>query len=286
MIDRSVPAPPDLFRSRLLLPAAAGYALSALLGLGAVLALFLPDALPALREDLVLGGIVSPSAIGTWTVIHVSVIAAGFLCAAAMAVCLTLELRIDPGRGLDLLHTGAQWLLWGVRISGAGVLVLLICKVARYLYACAFINEGVYIAYAMLVSEAMMAVQAAGLFVLIQRFLDCVSTAAAGMGYTRLCGKIDSTTIPGFTSTGFLLMALVNGYLAVERMFTVTIVEDFGGDYYSLLCPSHPVFRFTVGMFVLGAFANLCIGIYLRRYKRTAERLVFRSMHTRLREES
>jgi hypothetical protein len=98
------------------------------------------------------------------------------------------------------------------------------------------------------------------------------------MAYTRLSGKVDECTIPGFCGTGFLLAAVINGYLALERLTTVTIVEDYAGDYYSLLLAEHPVLLLTAGMFACGAVANLLTGLYLKRYKRETERLVFRSM--------
>ena len=281
MKNRTIPAPPELFRSPLPLCAAGLYALGALFGLVAVGALFLPGSVSFLTEDLGRGGITDPSSLRTWTVIHVGVIGVGFVCAVCMAVGLIAEYR-KKGQGLDLLHECARWLLWAVYGSGACVLALMIWKLVRYLWACLWVDDGIYLAYVMLVPEAVMIAQAVGMFFLVRRFLDSACGCTISMAYTRVCGKLDSYTIPGFCSTGFLLAGAVNGYLALERMTTVTIIEDYGGDYYSILLAAHPVLVFTAGMFACGAVANVLMGLYLKRYKRDAERLVFRSMRRTL----
>lgn len=277
MKNRVIPAPAGLFQSRLLAPAAVLYVLGAALGLGAVATLFLPDSLTVLTADLVRGGITDRSSILTWTVIHAGVILSGFVCAACMAVGLILEHR-KTGRGLDALHGCAKCLLWAVYGSGVCVLAVMVWRMARYLFACLFADAGIYLAYIMVVPESLMIAQAVGMFILVRRFLNCACDTAANMAYTRLSGKVDECTIPGFCGTGFLLAAVINGYLALERLTTVTIVEDYAGDYYSLLLAEHPVLLLTAGMFACGAVANLLTGLYLKRYKRETERLVFRSM--------
>lgn len=277
MKNRTVPAQPELFRSPLLAPAAGLYVLGALFGLSAVAALFLPGALSVLTEDLVRGGITERSSLQTWTVIHVGVMLAGFVCAACMAAGLIFERR-RKGLGLDVLHRCAQGLLWAVYGSGACVLAVMIWRMVRYLWACLWADAGIYLAYIMVVPEGVMIAQAVGMFILVRRFLNSACDVSASMAYARLSGKLDSFTIPGFCSTGFILTAVLNAFLALERLTTVTIIEDYAGDYYSLLLAEHPVLMFTAVMFACGAIANLLMGLYLKRYKRNTERLVFRSM--------
>lgn len=277
MKKRTIPAPLELLRSPLLAPAACLYVVGSLFGLGAVAALFLPNSLPALTADLVRGGITEQSSIQTWTVIHVGVILVGFVCAVCMAVGLILEHR-QKGLGLDALQSCSKGLLRCVYVGGACALAVIVFRMGTYLFACLFADAGIYLAYIMVVPESLMIAQAVGMFMLIRRFLNSACDSAANMAYTRLSGKVDEYTIPGFCSTGFLLAAVINGYLALERLTTVTIVEDYAGDYYSLLLAEHPVLLLTAGMFACGAVANLLIGLYLKRYKRETERLVFRSM--------
>lgn len=281
MNERIVMAPPELFRSRLIRPAALFYSLAALVGLGAVGALFLPGGTEALTADLLRGGITDRSSIQTWTVIYTVLIFGGFACALGMALSLWLELA-RKGRGLDLIHNGSVWLLRLMKLGGWAVLAVMIWRMARYLWACLWVDTGIYLAFVMLVPEGVMIALSVGVYTFACRFVDGVSDGAAGMAYTRLCGKLDSLTIPGICSTGFLVTGLVNLYLALERLTTVTIVEDYDGDYYSLLLAEHPVLVLTAVMFACGALANLMLGRYLKRYKREAERTVFRSMRKTL----
>lgn len=277
MKERVIPAPLDLFASSLIPAAAVLYACGAFFGLGAVGALFLPGALSVLTEDLISGGITDPSSIRTWTVIHVGLILAGFLCALGMTVGLILERR-RKGEGLDLLYNLARCLVWAVRISGVCTLALMIFRLVRYLLACPWADAGIYYAYVMLVPEAVMIAQAVWLFFLLLRFLEDISGAAVSMAYTRVCERLDSRTISGFCATGFWILTALNTYLAADRMFTVTIVQAFEGDYYSVLLASHPVLVLAAVMFACGAVANLLIGLYLKRYKRTTGRLMFRPL--------
>lgn len=281
MKDRIIPAPPELFCSPLLRPAAVLYCFAALLGLGATGALLLPDSLKVLTEDLVSSGITDRSGIQTWTVIHVVLILSGWVCAMCMAAGLILEGR-QKGKGLAFLHNAAQWLLRAVNTGGIVVLCIMIWRMAAYLWSCIWVDAGIYLAYVMLIPEGVMISLSVGVFVLIRRFLNSCCDGAASMSYARLCGNLDSYTIPGFCSTGFLLISAVDVYFALERLLTVTIIEDFDGDYYWVLIAEHPVLLLTSGMFVCGASANFLIGLYLKKYKREAEWLVFRSMRQTL----
>ena len=281
MNQRITTAPPELFRSPLPGIAAVFYTIGALCGIGAAAALFLPDSLTVLTEDLIRGGVTDASSIRTWTVIHIILILSGLLCSLGMAIGLILELR-QKGRGLDLLHTLSQVLMWALKIGGWAVLGVMIYRAARYLWACLWVDEGIYLAYIMLVPEGVMVALSVGAYTLFRRFVDGVVDGTASMAYTRVCGKLDSFTIPGICSTGFVVTALTNVYFALERLTTVTIIEDYDGDYYSLLIAQHPVLVYTAVMFACGIIANLLIGLYLKRYKRDAERLVFRSMRSTL----
>lgn len=281
MNEQTTLAPPELFRSPLPVIGAVFYALAALAGVGAVGGLFLPGGLSALTEDLFRGGVTDFSSICTWTVIHAGLIVFGFLCALGMAVGLMLEGR-KAGRGLDLLHNLAQSLLRVVTLSGWCALVIGVVRMAAYLWMCLGRDDGIYRAYVMLIPEGLMIVQAVGLYTLLRRFLDSLCDGAASMAYTRLTGKLDHCTIPELCATGYFAIAVVNGYLALERLTTMVIVPSYPYDYYSILFAAHPVLICTAVMFGCGAVANVLTGLYLKRYKRDAERLVFRSMRKKL----
>lgn len=281
MNERTILAPPELFPAPLPLIGAVFYTIAGAAGLGAVGSLFLPGGLSALTEDLFRGGVTDFSSIVTWTVIHVGLILSGFLCALGMAAGLILEGR-KQGRGLNLLHDLAGILLRAVTGTGWCALAIGIFRMVRYLWLCLGRDDGIYRAYVMLIPEGLMIAQAVGLYTLLRRFLDSVCDGAASMAYTRLTGKLDHCTIPGLCATGYFVIGAVNGYLALERLTTMVIVPSFPYDYYSILFASHPVLICTAVMFGCGGIANVLTGLYLKRFKRDAERLVFRSMREKL----
>lgn len=282
MDKHKIPVSAQLYRSPLLPVSAVLYSGAAVLGFCSLLQLLNPDAMAALAEDLFHSGIMSASAMRTWQVIHVGVILAGFLCAAAMSGCLLLEFWSAAGKGLRCLYTLTHWGVYMLNALGAVVLGILICKAGRYVLECLTINEGLYYLYSMLVSEALMVALAVFLFVLTRRFLNSICDAAVSMAYSRTCGWLDTVSIPGLAPVGFLVCAVVNGFIAAERLFTVTIVKEYLNDHYGVLVAQHPILRLTAAACFLAAGANLLMGLYLRKYKSNTEWLLYQSWRQRM----
>lgn len=275
---RTVAVSVDTFRSGLIPAAAVLCTLAALLGIGAVLTLFIPGSIWALTQDLALSGINDPSALQTWKLIHLAVTVVSAACPAILAICLIQALRKDIGRGLDLLHDAAQWLLRAVNVSGVLALIVLILRVLMYVVSALSINEGLYYLYAMVVSEGLMVVQAWFLFMQLRKFLNCVSDSALSMACTLTTGKLDNVTIPSFAATGFLVLAAFCLVIGADRLFTLTVVDGYISDYYRLLSASDPILVLSGLSLLLSAVTDILLFFYLRRYKRISERLLFRPL--------
>lgn len=281
MNQKSIPAPDTLFRSPLPVLVAILLTGAALLGLGAVGSLFLPDAIPALTRDLVRSGVTDLSSIRTWTVIHMGTICLGCLWSLMLSLGLWLETG-KPGRGLNLLHDVFLWLHRGLKALGIAAAAIAAFRLVRYLAGCFGRDDGLYLAYVMLIPEGLMLTLTAGAYTLARRFVDGLCDCAASMAYTRLSGTLDRVTIPGICGTGFRVMGLLWAYVSLERLVTVIIVP---GPRYSIQFADHPVLLLTGCMALLGSAANLGLGIWLKGYKRNTERLLYRAMRERLRKE-
>jgi hypothetical protein len=73
---------------------------------------------------------------------------------------------------------------------------------------CIGVNGGAYLLYTMLMSEAIMVVQAFLLYKLLRRFLLCARDCAASIGYTLSAGALDKTTWPGFAPPGLMILGI------------------------------------------------------------------------------
>lgn len=275
MNDEKIQVNLNRFRSPLTAVAAVFYALAGAFGLGGAALLLDPGSRAALTEDLILSGILEGSAITTWTVIHVTIGILAFLCPAAMALGIGLTLRGRVHRGMDILHHLAVALHHFVIGSGCFTLGVLIFRVVRYIIRCSQINGGAYLIYTMVLSEAIMVAQAFLLFQLLRRFLRCARECAASIGYTLSSSRLDKTTWPGFAATGFLILGLFCIAISADRLFTLTIVDSFPQDYYAVLVTKDPIQLLTGSALGLGAIGNILTYRYLRRFKRTAEQIIF-----------
>ena len=269
--------PVDLRRFRSSLPAiaAALYALAAVCGLVGAVLLLDPGSRAALTEDVILSGILERSAINTWKLIYGSIGVLAFLCPAFLAAGIGLALKGRTLKGMTLLHGLAKGLHISVAVSGAMALALLIFRLGRYILMCIGINGGSYLLYTMLMSEAIMVVQAFLLYKLIRRFLLCARECTASLGYTLSASALDRTTWPAFAATGLLILGIVCPVLAADRLFTLTIVDSFPADYYAILVTEDPIQIFTGIALFLGGIGNILLSIYVRRFKKLAERIIY-----------
>lgn len=251
------------------------YILAALVGIPGVLLLFNREYTLFLLEDLIAGGISDASSIRSWRVINSAVSLLACFGPALMAAGLLIARKGRPVRGLGLLSTAAQWLLWGVYASGGLCLVIFIFRFFRFLIISSSHPSGIVAIYSMIISEGLMVVQAVFLFFLIRRFLSCCMDATASMAYTLATGKLDDRSIPSLPATGFLLLAVVGFFIAVNRLFTLTIVVNVVQSYYKLLIASHPGLWAEAICLILGSIANILIYCHLRRYKKVTEQALY-----------
>lgn len=264
-----------IFRSKWMPVAAIFTVIAAVLGLPGFVLLFSPEYMAYQAEELVKSGIASADARLTWQIINSAITVISFVCASIFAVGLTLSVRGNPGKGMGLLYWASQAMVYVINGTGIVLLAVLAYRVIRYVAACALQDTGVYLIYSMVVSEGILVVLTWFLFVNLRRFANCICDSAASMGFTLTCGKVDNVPIPAFTATGFLVLGIACLVMGLDRLVTVTVVEDLTGAYYALLPVKNPVQILEGASLLCSGFANLLISGYIRRYKRICERLLY-----------
>lgn len=277
-MDRPVIAAPDTLFAKAPLSWAAGcYAAALVPGLGCTASLLFSGGFRDLVEDLYRGGTASGDALITWSVYHCILIALALGCSAVISAALAVELLKKPGRGMSLLRKTAQGLLYGL-LGCAWVLgILFVLRFVRFLWITLPQDTGLYTLYSMVISEGLMVSLAWGVFLLLRRFLEACARSAASIAYTRYSSRLDNVSIPGFAATGFLLLGILGLILALERASTLTIVWALQ-PYYQVVWASEPVLRLSALLYLLAALGNFCMYRFLRGYKRTTERLLFRAI--------
>ena len=269
----------DTFRSSLVNAAAAAYALAFLFGTVGVALLFSPEYSRLLRADLLASGIGDASSLGTWQAINSAISVLTCFGPGLMATALLLTLKGQFVKGLGLLGNGLHVLYWIV--NGGGILAagMFLFRFVRYVAYAVGKPNAVMLLYSMIISEALMAALAAFLFVLARKFLNCAMDSCASISYTLAREKLDEYTVPAFTATGLLLLAIAGVALAVNRLFTLTIVWDSVQSYYRLLTASHPAQIADVACLILGSAGNFLMCRYLRRYKKITETALFQAKY-------
>ena len=250
-------------------------ALAAVLGIPGTVMIFDQDYRAYLMKDMIAGGITSTQVLQNYTLIHGAFLGICVLCSAALFICLLMVLLGRGAKGLSMISTGAQWLLWGVNGGGIILAVLYVYRFVRYVILCLSIREGLYPLYAMVISEALTGALAGFAFVQLRRFLNCVCDSGASMAYTLATGKLDSYSIPSFTAVGFFLLGLLCLTLATDQLVTVTAAYDYIRGYYKLLVSENPIQLCTAACFFCCAVADILLFAYLKRYKRICERALY-----------
>lgn len=263
------------FRSPLTNVSAVFYALAAVCGLVGAALLLDPISRAALTKDVILSGILERSAVNSWRLIHGTIGILAFFCPATLAIGIGLTLKEQVHKGMTLLHGLAKELHIAVAVSGAMTLAVLIFRLGRYILMCLGVNEGLYLLYTMLLSEAMMVAQAVLLYKLLRHFLLCARECTASIGYTLSAGALGRTTWPAFCATGLLILGITCIVLTADRLFTLTIVDSYPRDYYSILTTKDPIQIFTGAALFLGGIGNILLSVYIRRFKKRAERIIY-----------
>lgn len=275
MEQQPVFLPPGTLRSPFLYAAAILYGFAGLLGIPGVILLFSESYAQFLLQDLISGGITDPSSLLSWRIIN-SAVTGLACCGPCIMTAGFLQMhRGKPLRGVNFLGTCAHICLWGVNISGAAALCILIFRLIRYIIVCIQSAKGLMLFYSMVISEALMISQAVFLFVLLRKFLNCCIDSCTSIAYTLATGKLDDRSIPGLAATGFLLLAFFGVGLSINRLFTLTIVYRTIGSYYRLLVASHPAQLAEIACLLCGSAANILVFRYLKQHKRNTEKALF-----------
>ena len=273
MKNRYVPIEPKMFRSWLIPVATVLYGIAALCGLAGSVSMLLPGSLDALVEDLIAGGITEASAIRTWKLIHVILTVVAFAAPSVLAVGYGFAVCKQPGKGLVMLCDVFEWVLKIIKFIVKILLVVLVYRIIRYAVQVLSKDEGMYLMYAMLVSEALMLIVAGTLYVLLCRFLDCFCDSVAGIADTLENGRLSGRSIPKYAATGFLLFGLLALFFGLDRMFTMVIVQEYRSSHYAFLMAEHPLLILSGAALVCGALGNLLSAFYLYGFKRKSEKI-------------
>ena len=130
-----------------------------------------------------------------------------------------------------------------------------------------------YLLYAMFVSEALMLIISGTLYVMLCRFLDSLCDSAASVADTLENSRLSGKAIPKFAATGFLVFGLLSLFFGLDRMFTMTIVQEYRSSHYAFLTAEHPLLILSGGALILGALGNILSAFYLYGFKRKSEKL-------------
>ncbi len=282
MNQQTVSIEKGTFKSPLVPITAVMFAAAAVFSALAVGTLFHPASIPAIISDMELGQIYDPNAQRTWLVIYIAVMVVNCLGALVLAAGLFLVLMGRHYVGTDLLYKTAKWTLKGVNISGAAALVYFIFRAVRYIVLCCQVNGGTLPLFSMVLMEGLMGTQAWILFIKLRQFLECAMDAAASVGYTLTTDKLNAPTIPAFSATGFLVLALFNIGIALDRFFTFVHIQKNLSVTYEFPIATEPVQILSGTAFAFAAAGCLLMFFYLRGYKNKSERLLLRSLKNAL----
>ena len=273
MKNRYVPVEPKTFHSWLIPVATVLYGIAALCGLSGSVSMLMPGSLDALVEDLIAGGITEASAIRTWKLIHVILTLVAFAAPSVLTVGYGFAVCKQPGKGLVMLCDVFEWVLKILKIVVKVLLAVLVYRIIRYAVQVMPKDEGMYLMYAMLVSEALMLIVAGTLYVLLCHFLDRLCDSASGIADTLENHRLSGRSIPKYAATGFLLFGLLALFFGLDRMFTMVIVQEYRSSHYAFLMAEHPLLILSGASLVCGALGNLLSAFYLYGFKRKSEKI-------------
>lgn len=266
MNHKTVLVPEGTFRSPLIRIIAILCALTAAAGFLGILSLFAPGSIIFLDADSV-----TDDARLTWTLIHIGFIVFGAVCAGLMALSLFHAVRGSVSKGADLLTRGTRILRIAVTVTGVIALIHFIYGVIRYIIAGLSVEGGVISLFSILLAEFLLAAIVYFIYVKLRQFLECVGDTAASLAYTNTSGVLKSPSISMFVPVGFLILGIVNVYLAINRIHTISVWAP-----YNIPAISSLVLYFSAAMFLFGGAADVLLFLYLRKYKMTSEYLLYK----------
>lgn len=261
-----------LFHSKWIPVAAVCLLLATIFGIPGVVMQFHPEYIAYWQNRL--ADVQSADARLTWRIIHTGASVLALLCPAVFTVAFVLVLAKRADKGLGLVSWVGQ--IMGYLIVGVSVLLQAVVayRVIRYVLVCIRQDTGVYLIYAMLVTEGILLVGVWAAIRFLRRFLNSISDSADSMAVTFFCGKLDTAPTPALTSTGFLVSGIICVVFGVDRLVDLTVVQEVTRAYYAVVLGENPVLRLEGVSYLFSAAANFLIFGYVRRYKRIAERIV------------
>lgn len=266
MSHKSVLVPEGTLRSPLIRIIAILCALTAAAGLLSLASLLIPGAFGLLDAVST-----TKSIKFSWTFIHTAFILFGTVCAGLMAGGLFLTLRNKLSKGADLIAQGCRILR--LVITGIGIAAAAIFVIRLFLYIWHFlgVNGGIISLFSGVLSEFFLAAIAVLIFLKTRQFLEAVGDTAASIDRTITSGILTAPSISMFSATGFLILGIVNGYLAINRI--TTICAWTGHDIPAL---SSLVLYCSVAMFLIGCAADILLFFFLKKFKNTSEYLLYK----------
>ena len=221
-----------------------------------------------------LAGIQSADAQLTWRVIHTGASVLALICPAVFTVAFGLILSKRADKGLGLISWAGQ--IMGYFVVGVSIFLVVVVayRVIRYVLVCIQQDTGIYLIYAMLVTEGILLVGVWAAIRFLRRFLSSICDSADSMAVTFFCGKLDTVPAPALTPTGFLVLGIVCVVFGMDRLVNLTVIQEVTRAYYAVVLRENPVLRLEGISYLFSAAANFVIFGYVRSYKRIAERIV------------
>lgn len=282
MNRQTIPITPNQLKSPLIPASFIVLILSAVLALAGVVLLFDAEFAAILVQKRIDGGVQAGSALRAWYLIDTTITLLSFLCPLVIICGILTAHRFGFVRGLGILSTASRFLLRGVYVSSAVALAYYLFRMVRYIILVLPFNEGVYYIYSLLVTEGLMGVQAWLVYRVIRKFLQDTEDCILSITYTLSSGKLDSAPIPSFPALGLVILGCINLVLALDKIFTFTIIPNYVQDTYKILVAAHPGQYLAAAGLLLGAVGNFLLSAYLRHYNRICERTRFQASRKKI----
>lgn len=274
MNRKTVTVEKGTFQSPLVPIIAVLFAVAAVCGLAAIGTLFHPSSIPAVIRDMEVAQIYDTGAQMTWLVLYIAVTAVNSVGTLVLSTGMFLVLSGRHYQGMDLLYNSAKGLRIALIGSGAAALAYFIFRAVRYTVLCLQSISGLVPLYAMVVMEGLMLVLAWVVFTKLRQFLECSIDTVASIGYTLSAGKLNAPTIPAFSAIGFLIFAIVDVILAVDRFITFSFTQMNLHLIFKVPVSTDPVQILSGLSLGFAAIGGVLMFVYLRGYKRKSERLL------------
>lgn len=271
----------SVFRSKMLAMSMVLCTLASLLAIPTA-GMLLGDAFTAhILEDLRIGGITERGAQSTWLNLYRIVTVLCALCPALLAVGMGLLLSGRRAKAMVFLSEVFRVYGWVCNVVGIVLAVVFAVRFGLCVWRYLQYDAGVYLVFAMAVTEGIMAVVAWATFRFMRRYLSTLCDYATAMGYTLTSGRVDKNPLPSVASSGSWLMAVICTVLALDRLLTLTVSYEHVNAEYIVLFTSHVGQIFAGASLLMSAGASALLALYLRRAKRICERAIFEDKRRR-----